>query len=238
MNLLIDQKKYEEFSKNYNKKYTNKNFDPETYFHVTRKDFTNFKPETKIGEGLFNPEIETKDMQRGASYFTSDKNYVGDITEMLEDDFGSEGLRIMPVKIKMRNIFHGDKEQITRLKEKFESMSSEDLQEFNKYKKLQDDYFGEEATIDDYFAEIRQGAYSNLGNPIIRKQMKELGFTGFITDEPDTVALFYPDKGDVRSINAKFDPKKAEDGNIMASIIPPVATVGALGALAGLEEST
>ena len=234
---LISQKEYEEWYKNYSKKFKNENFDPQTYFHVTRKDFTNFKPETKKGEGLFNPEIEIKDDTRGASFFTADKNYVGDITEMLEEDFGSEGLRIMPVKIKMRNIFHGDKEQISQLEDKFKNMSSEELEEFNKYKKMSDDYFGEE-TIDDYFTQISQGVYHKLDNPIIRKKMKELGFTGFITDEPDTVALFYPDKGDVRSINAKFDPKKAEDGDIMASIIAPVATVGTLGALSGLEDST
>ena len=50
--------------------------------------------------------------------------------------------------------------------------------------------------------------------------------------------MFYPEKGDVRSVFAKFDPDKAESGNIYATIIPPVTTVLGLGALAGLEEST
>ena len=37
---LISQKEYEEWYKNYSKKFKNENFDPQTYFHVTRKDFT------------------------------------------------------------------------------------------------------------------------------------------------------------------------------------------------------
>jgi hypothetical protein len=50
--------------------------------------------------------------------------------------------------------------------------------------------------------------------------------------------LFYPEKGDVRSVFAQFDPKKADEGNIYASIIPPIATAVGVGALAGLEEGT
>ena len=37
---------------------------------------------------------------------------------------------------------------------------------------------------------------------------------------------------------AQFDPKKADEGNIYASIIPPIATAVGVGALAGLEDST
>ena len=49
-----------------------------------------------------------------------------------------------------------------------------------------------------------------------------------------TVGLFYPDKGNVRSIFARFDPEKVESGNVYASIVPPLAT--ALG-LSALEKS-
>ena len=56
--------------------------------------------------------------------------------------------------------------------------------------------------------------------------------------DKETVGLFYPEEGDVRSVFAQFDPKKADEGNIYASIIPPVTTAVGIGALAGLEEST
>ena len=51
------------------------------------------------------------------------------------------------------------------------------------------------------------------------------------------MGLFNPDKGDVRSLYAKFDPKQAKSGEILASIVP-YASVGTIGALAGLEEGT
>ena len=77
----------------------------------------------------------------------------------------------------------------------------------------------------------------------ISNAIKELGFTGYFTNETDrfrqrTVGLFYPEKGDVRSVFAKFDPDKVESGNIYASIVPPVTTAVGVGALAGLEDST
>ena len=49
-----------------------------------------------------------------------------------------------------------------------------------------------------------------------------------------TVGLFNPDKGDVRSIFAKFDPKQSESGNIYASVAGGGAFLG-LGALEGIE---
>ena len=88
-----------------------------------------------------------------------------------------------------------------------------------------------------------------IGDPFILQQpeisgvIKQLGFRGFLTNETDrvgkrTVGLFYPEKGDVRSVFAQFDPKKADEGNIYASIIPPMATAVGVGALAGLEDAT
>ena len=82
-----------------------------------------------------------------------------------------------------------------------------------------------------------------LQQPEISGVIKKLGFRGYLTNETDrvgkrTVGLFYPEKGDVRSVFAQFDPKKADEGNIYASIIPPIATAVGVGALAGLEDST
>ena len=79
--------------------------------------------------------------------------------------------------------------------------------------------------------------------PKISAAIKKLGFRGYLTNETSrfgqrTVGLFYPDKGDVRSVFAQFDPKKADEGNIYASIIPPMATAVGVGALAGLEDAT
>jgi hypothetical protein len=82
-----------------------------------------------------------------------------------------------------------------------------------------------------------------LQEPDISKAIKGLGFEGFLTNETArfgnrTVGLFYPEKGNVRSVFAQFDPEKSEKGNIYASIIPPATTAVGLGALAGLEDST
>ena len=70
-------------------------------------------------------------------------------------------------------------------------------------------------------------------NKEIQKLIKKLGFRGYHVDEPGTVGLFYPDKGDVRSIFAKFDPKKSKSGNILASV--PIAAMG-IDALSELED--
>ena len=82
-----------------------------------------------------------------------------------------------------------------------------------------------------------------LQQPEIAQAIKDLGFRGYLTNETSrfgqrTVGLFYPEKGDVRSVFAQFDPKKSDEGNIYASIIPPVTTALGFGALAGLEEGT
>ena len=236
-NIAENKKKFvatEEFKEKYDKRYKNENFNPETYFHVTRKDFDTFNPESKRGEGLGNFESEDPtDATRGASYFTSDKEYLNELTEDLTENFGSKGLRIMPVKIKMKNIFYGGKNQFKALREALENSSLEELKEFNRVKDIQEEKMGK-FTLDEFFIEMQYATPYTFENPIIRKKMKELGFTGYTTNEPDTVALFNPDKGDVRSVFAKFDPDKVKDGNIMATIIPPTT----LGALSTIEKNS
>ena len=63
-----------------------------------------------------------------------------------------------------------------------------------------------------------------------KKDLKKLGYRGYKTSEPGTVGMFYPDKGDVRSVFGKFDPKKASSGNILAS---GLVGYGAFGGLDG-----
>tara|TARA_R100001440_G_scaffold75641_1_gene103393 strand:+ start:41 stop:820 length:780 start_codon:yes stop_codon:yes gene_type:complete len=224
-------------------------FDPRTFYHMTREDITSFDPNAPADLGVGPKQMEDWQYDgfegtRGATYFTSSKDYLEEIFDAMSDadtKKGITGLRSMPVKLKLRNIFlPRNKEHIAMLRNAIEKSSPEDRKIFNYFKdkqlELRDEY-----TDDDFFIEMSnyQMPYT-LENPIVIKKMKELGFTGYSGDPyaPGTIALFSPEKGDVRSVFAKFDPDKVEDGNILASIVPPVTTAVGVGALAGLEEST
>ena len=84
---------------------------------------------------------------------------------------------------------------------------------------------------DDIGDDILEGSYKTFEDEEIQEILKEAGFRGYRTNEPGTVGLFYSDKGDVRSIFAKFDPSKSKKGEILAAV--PVGTLGALGAVDG-----
>ena len=130
------------------------------------------------------------------------------------------GSRIYPVKIKTDKLF--DFDNINDL-EKLEVKIIKD------YSDLSDEY--------KLVNRVATGEWSILERPQIQKALKELGFRGYKTSEPGTIGLFYPDKGDVRSLFAKFDPKDEKKGEILATVVP-YASVGTLGALAGLEDAT
>jgi len=128
-----------------------------------------------------------------------------------------ESSRIYPVKLKIDNVYDYKNPQHQEMLEK---------------------QLGQSLDMD-----TKIGDPFKLQEPDISKAIKDLGFDGFLTNETDrfrkrTVGLFYPEKGNVRSVFAQFDPKKADEGNIYASIIPPMATAVGVGALAGLDEST
>jgi hypothetical protein len=89
-------------------------------------------------------------------------------------------------------------------------------------------YAPSERMLDDVIYEIREGNWEVLEDQSIQKILKDKGYRGYRTNEPGTVGLFYPDQGDVRSINAKFDPAKAKSGNILASV-PAAAAAGISG---------
>jgi len=132
----------------------------------------------------------------------------------------SQGSQIYPVKIKTKNIFDYDNsDHVEKLENKVLAQFSDESDEY------------------DLIPFIKAGNWEDLERPEIQDLLKKLGFSGYKTSEEDTIGLFNPDKGDVRSLYAKFDPKQAKSGEILASIVP-YASVGTIGALSGLDEGT
>lgn len=210
-------------------------FDPETYYHYSESpDIKTFDPKAKDSFGGYN-------FSRGATYFTQDKNFINkffdeklnfDYEDAIEDNpsaknlpYGklrekyledySEGFypTVYPVKIKTDNIFdHKNEEQV------------KDLLGPRRPSEMEDKIYDE----------ILSGSYDFLERPEIQRMIKDKGYSGYTTNEPGTIALFNPGKGDVRSIFAKFDPAKSESGEILASV--PAAAFVAGGALSGLVD--
>jgi hypothetical protein len=123
-----------------------------------------------------------------------------------------------PVKIKTDKIFdYNDENAVDDL-----------IDSFGKYMGRE---FGDNAE-----SLLRSGDWSILEMPALQEALKDAGYRGYKTSEPGTVGLFYPDKGDVRSIFAKFDPAKSESGEILASV-PAIATgLAGYGALSNVVE--
>ena len=205
-------------------------FAPETYYHYS--DSPNIKE--------FNPEaIESwgegyGDKKRGATYFTNDPRYAEDIfREQLEGYSGGTEKEhfehyseyaapsTYPVKIKTDNIF--DFENQKQVDDLISELSP-------------DPNLIRDGTLDDVIYLIRQGNWEVLEEESIRKILKDKGYRGYRTNEPGTVGLYYPDEGDVRSVHAKFDPKKWRSGNILASVPAGALATGALGSLVEEEE--
>ena len=198
-----------------------KEFDPKTYYHYSPDpDITKFDPKT-INDpfGEFGGGADYVPPGRGATYFTSDPKYSNKVMEDIheigegknfsdydwEEIIGNEQApTIYPVKIKTKDIF--------------------DFENPEHLKRLADD-------PDDIGDDILEGSYKTFEDEEIQEILKEAGFRGYRTNEPGTVGLFYSDKGDVRSIFAKFDPSKSKKGEILAAV--PVGTLGALGAVDG-----
>jgi len=228
-------------------------FDPNIYYHSTIEDIDKFDPKMPIEkgaygqDGVFDP-IDT----RGATYFTSDKELADQVLQdkrmqqqveyqMQKQNMPSgqypdfdvdtvynqktdqeylSGSQIYPVKIKTDKLFDFEDDfDFDRLEDRISAKYSDESDEYKLLNRVQ------------------SGEWSILERPQIQKELKELGFTGYRTSEPGTVGLFYPDKGDVRSLYAKFDPKQEKSGEILASIVP-YASVGTIGALSGLDEGT
>ena len=172
-----------------------------------------FDPETYY-HGTHTTDI-TK-FRRG-SYFSTDPEYVSENYAKSIVDYSSPV--IYPVKIKTDNIFdYRDEKSVRSLIKRIEEEQGEPLP---------------------YYVEnnLYIGDYSAYERFEVQDIIENMGYKGYRTDEPGTVALFHPDKGDVRSIHAKFDPEKSESGNILASV-PAAAlfTLGGAGALSNLAD--
>ena len=185
-----------------------KEFDPRTFYHYSPDpDITKFDPKT-INDpfGEFGGGADYVPPGRGATYFTSDPKYSNKVMEDIheigegknfsdydwEEIIGNEQApTIYPVKIKTKDIF--------------------DFENPEHLKRLADD-------PDDIGDDILEGSYKTFEDEEIQEILKEAGFRGYRTNEPGTVGLFYSDKGDVRSIFAKFDPSKSIKGDILAAV--------------------
>ena len=206
-------------------------FDPSTFYHGSPvKNIDEFVPQSS-DRSVFGGYREARKGEP-TTFFSESPGYVEGFAKKggmpvnrggIMDYMPHESSRIYPVKIKMNNIYdYNNAEHRKKLEEALGTTMDE----------------GGEMGY-----RLRTGDPFVLQQPEISKAIKALGFRGYLTNETDrfrqrTVGLFYPEKGDVRSVFAQFDPKKADEGNIYASIIPPMATVVGVGALAGLDEST
>jgi len=213
-------------------------FDPQTYYHYSEApNIEKFDPQAPDSWGRKTIPFFKGD-NRGASYFTSDPDYAGklmlekaeakdftdskNIEEYLDtlSGFGPSDLAATtyPVKIKTDKIFdYNDENAVDDL-----------IDSFGKY-------MGRELG-DNAESLLRAGDWSTLEMPALQGALKDAGYRGYKTSEPGTVGLFYSDKGDVRSIFAKFDPAKSESGEILASV-PAIATgLAGYGALSNVVE--
>ena len=222
-------------------------FDPNVYYHSTIENIDKFDPQMDSSVGAYGDT-----MTRGATYFTSDRelaNQVLDDKRVLTQaeylrqqsnlpigkypdfDFDTvynpktdeeflSGSQIYPVKIKTDKIFDFDN---------IDDLEKLEVKIIKDYSDLSDEY--------KLVNRVATGDWTILERPQIQKALKELGFRGYKTSEPGTVGLFYPDEGDVRSLFAKFDPKDEKKGEILATVVP-YASVGTIGALAGVDEGT
>ena len=184
-------------------------FDPQTYYHTT--------PMGELEGGKFNPNysLEQDNKGLGATYFTKEKSFQDEASDFFlaqDPDLDYTELTTYPVKIKTENLF--------------DYKNPNHIDDLSKKANLSVEEIAGVQSGDPYFLEYKK----------VHGALKEMGFRGYHVDEPGSVGLFYPDKGDVRSIFAKFDPAKSESGDILASV-PAIATgLAGYGALSNVVE--
>ena len=203
-----------------------KTFAPETYYHATlRSDIEKFDPNA-------SPSLEREGKTpRGASYFTTNPEYADEILSYHTHNaaikkFGEyqADSTVYPVKLKLDSVFDQDNpEHINKFKES--------------YRKVLDDEDPRQEMLNWLNRQSAERERQHLAEwdilelPAVQEALKDAGFRGYKTNEKGTVGLFYPDKGDVRSVFAKFDPTKSKSGNILASVPAGALATGALGNL-------
>ena len=222
-------------------------FAPETYYHYSDSpNIKEFNPEAEDswGQGTWPARFK----ERGATYFTKDPRYAEDIFR--EQLFIKNKSGAMPLSTRKGNIPTQYFEEYLKLNPGAApstypvKIKTKDIFDFQNQKQV-DDLISElspdpdlirDGTLDDVIYLIRQGNWEVLEEESIRKILKDKGYRGYRTNEQGTVGLYYPDEGDVRSVHAKFDPKKWRSGNILASVPAGALATGALGNLADVEE--
>ena len=227
-----------------------KTFDPETYYHGSNvPDIKKFDPGAESSKGgIDNP---------GATYFTTDEDYAlkyglgpfvdDNFYRKIDDPFGN--IRDYVVKGPMKKseakkIYEG-----TNFKELDEygtaptiypvKIKTEDIFDFENKEQVDglinelspDPDLIRDGTLEDVIYLIREGNWEVLEEQSIQKILKDKGYRGYKTSEPGTIGRYYPDKGDVRSVFAKFDPAKSKSGNILATVPAAAVATGALGDL-------
>ena len=137
------------------------------------------------------------------------------------------GTTVYPVKIKTKLLFDGTNEEDLDIFDNFSY--GRDIDKILE-KVAEVTGLGKENAA---YANIDLSKWRILEIPEIQQVLKDAGYRGYFTDEPGTAALFYPDKGDVRSVYAKFNPEDKKSGNIMASVAGSIGVGGALGGING-----
>ena len=204
------------------KELAEKGFDPKTFYHGSpEKNIMEFVPQAS-DRSVFGGYREARKGDP-TTFFSESPRYTQGFALKGGTSVKDESARIYPVKLKLDNVYdYNNAEHRKRLEEALGTTMDE----------------GGEMGY-----QLKSGDPFVLQQPEISGVIKELGFRGYLTNETSrfgekTVGLFYPEKGDVRSVFAQFDPKKADEGNIYASLIPPLTTAVGVGALSGLEEGT
>ena len=207
-------------------------FDPKTYYHYSDSpDIKKFDPAARDSWGKMTM---VENPPRRSTYFTSSPKYANEIFDQKLESYSGGTKKehfeeyvdedeisptIYPVKIKTKDLFDfQNQEQVDDLIN--DLPPDPDLTRVGGVMNLW----------------LRSGSWRFFENENIRKILKDKGYRGYKTNEPGTVALFNPDKGDVRSIFAKFDPAKLKSGNILASV--PAAGLMALGGAGALGNLT
>jgi hypothetical protein len=184
-------------------------FDPKTYYHASAEpSITKFDPNAPDSWGEYSQG------RRGATFFTSDPKYANRI---LKDKYEEEKITPnFPTYEEYLDYLsqHGEAHTVYPVR-----IKTDEIFDYKNKKQVEDLLLMITPTLRNYTRDrLRGGEWGIFESSEIQELMKEKGYRGYKTSEPGTVGLFYPHEGDVRSIFAKFNPKKSKSGNILASV--------------------
>ena len=201
-----------------------KSFSDKTFYHASvNPDIKKFDPNSpRSNIDVAGTDDVVEEEPRGVTYFTSSPEYANKI---LKYQSAGDGSTIYPVKLKLDYIFDPNNvEDLERLRDAYGPKY------YDREIGFTHDYQEDFLNTDEHALQT----WSTLEDPEVQSALKDAGFRGYLVgDEPGTVGLFYPDKGDVRSIFAKFDPDQKKSGEILASV--PAATLTGYGALEAIN---